>query len=312
MRNKVITVTMNPSVDKTIVLEQLVPYGLNRVVSSRLDPGGKGINVGRVLHGFGADVTATGLIAGTQGAFLLERLGEEGLDFDFMEIEGETRTNLKIVDNSVGKVTEINEQGFSVLPHQLEAFLERLETCSAQAEIVVLSGSLPPGAPDDFYAQCTEIAKNNGARVLLDADGAALFEGLKAMPYAVKPNLHELELLFHRKFDHLREIADAARELAAGGIGVVIVSMGSDGAIIAGQGELYKTGCWDIEVRSTVGAGDAMTAALSYSLMKQESLLDAARMATAAGTITASKSGTRFCTLEEMLASVEKVKVETL
>jgi len=312
MNPKVISVTLNPALDKTITLSKLTPYELNRVRSTRMDPGGKGINVGRVLHSFGVDVTVTGFIAGRQGEALLEQLGSSGIDCDFLWVEGETRTNYKILDESVSRITEINEPGFSVEPHYMDSFFEKLDRLSGQAEIVVLSGSLPPGVPMDYYASCARIAKNRGAKVLLDTGGQTLTEGLKALPYAVKPNLRELGTVFHQEFNNYRQVGEAAKKLIDQGIEIVIASMGPDGAVYANKNEIYKADSWNIPVKSTVGAGDAMVATLAYSILKQDSLHEIARLTTAASTITVSKTGTQFCSFDEVLASAGKVNVRSL
>jgi 1-phosphofructokinase len=312
MSQKVIAVAMNPSMDKTIILNKLIPNSLNRVRNTRLDPGGKGINVGRVLQSFGVDVTVTGLIAGRQGEALHELLKDSGLDCDFLKIEGETRINYKIIDESNNQVTEINEQGFYVEPHDVSSFLEKYETLSSKAEIVILSGSLPPGVPVNFYAECTTIAKNNGAKVLLDADGAVLIEGLKAIPYAVKPNLKELGTIFHEEFSNYRQVGEAVKKLIDQGIEIVIASMGPDGAVYANRNEIYKADSWNIPVKSTVGAGDAMVGTLAYSILKQDSLHEIARLTTAASTVTVSKIGTQFGSFEEVIESAGKVNIRSL
>lgn len=312
MNGKVIAVALNPSLDRTIRLKKLVPYGLNRVRETRIDPGGKGINVGRVLNSFGVDVTVTGFIAGRQGEVLLEHLLHCGIDADFMQVPGETRTNLKIVDESVSQITEINEQGFFVSQDDMESFLLKLDTLSIGAEIAILSGSLPPGIPVDFYATCTRIAKNNGAKVLLDAEGAVLFEGLKAMPYAVKPNLQELGTLFHTEFGSIRQVAEAARKLIDGGVEIVIVSMGPEGAVYVTKDEIIKADSWNIPVKSPVGAGDAMVGALAYSILQGDTLDEIARVSTAAGTITVSKEGTQFCSFDEVQALKQNVIARSL
>lgn len=312
MNQKVLTITMNPSIDKTILLDKLTPYGLNRVKNFRLDPGGKGINVARVLRSFHVDAAVSGLIAGKLGEVLQHHLKEADIPADFMEVEGETRTNLKIIDLSVNKTTEINETGFPVTPEQLEVFLSKFESISKQVSIVILGGSLPPGVPDDFYAQCTAIAKKAGAKVILDADGAALTKGIQAIPYAVKPNIHELENYFGESFTSLSQVAEAAKQLIAMGMEIVIVSMGPDGAVMADRQQVYKADSWDIPVKSTVGAGDSMVGALAYSILRQDSLYDIARLTTAAGTVTASKSGTQVCTLEEVLQNVTNVTVKPI
>lgn len=309
MSEKIITITLNPSIDKTITIEKLLPYGLNRVKNSRLDPGGKGINVARVLSNFGADVEVSGLIAGSQGMLLKDYLKQAGIQFDFLEINGETRTNLKIFDESVNKTTEVNETGFFVDEQTLASFKNKFKEVIKEASVVVICGSIPPGVPSGFYAECIKIAKTENVKTILDADGDALFEGLKAVPYAVKPNIHELEAFLERKLPGIKDVAEAAHELIQKGVETVIVSMGPDGAIVADKNETFKVDSWDIKVKSATGAGDSMVGSLAYSIVRNDSLYDIAKITTAAGTITASKAGTELCTLEETLNSIDNVTV---
>jgi 1-phosphofructokinase len=312
MSEKVISVALNPSIDKTITIERLIPYGLNRVLTTRTDPGGKGINVAKVLKSFGAHVTVTGLLAGSQGKLLLDDLKDAKIPADFLTNPGETRINLKIFDQSVNKTTEINESGFHVTPEVLNSFRQKFKESVKEANIVVLSGSLPPGIPEDFYAECVHVAKAAGAKCILDADAGALAQGVKAVPFAVKPNIHELERLNGHSLSGQDEVAKAAKELIETGISIVIVSMGADGAIIADRSEVYQAVSWKIEEKSATGAGDSMVAALAYSILNQKSLYDIARITTAAGTVTASKEGTLTCTLDEVLRSLANVTVTKL
>lgn len=312
MYGKVIAVALNPSIDKTIAIEHLVPYSLNRVVATRTDPGGKGINVAKVLKSFGADVTVTGLIAGSQGKLLLNYLKEADIPADFIKNPGETRTNLKIFDRSENKTTEINEPGFHVTPDVLDSFRQKFKGAVQEAEIAVLCGSIPPGVPEGFYAECIRTAKAAGAKCILDADAGALAQGIKAVPFAVKPNIHELELLNGHTFSNRDEVVKAAERLIETGIQIVIVSMGPDGAIISGQNGTYQAVPWKIEEKSATGAGDSMVAALAYSILNEKPLNDMAKITTAAGTVTASKEGTQTCTLDEVLRSLENVTVTRL
>ena len=309
---KVITVTMNPSIDKTITVDKLVPYGLNRVKSSRIDPGGKGINVARVLNNFKIDTLVSGLNAGEQGRVLKGFLEQAGLEFSFLEIEGDTRTNIKLVDISENKTTEINENGFSVSPQSLEQYKEMFKTQIENASLAVLSGSLPLGVPADFYAECIEIAKSKGVRTILDADGEPLKRGLKAVPYAVKPNIHELEAVIGRKLMTKKEVLNAARELLETGIEIIIVSMGADGAVIADRNEAFSSETWHADIKSTVAAGDSMVGALAFAVLSEKSLNEIAKITTAAGTVTASKEGTQICGMTEVFESLEKVTVKGL
>jgi 1-phosphofructokinase len=309
MRDKVIAVTLNPSIDKTITIEHLIPYGLNRVIDSRTDPGGKGVNVARVLKNFYVNVTVCGLIAGNQGKLLLDYLNRDGIQTDLLENTGETRVNLKILDESTNQTTEINEAGFMVTPEILASFKLKLKQSIHEANLVVLSGSLPPGVPENFYAECIALAKDEGIPSVLDADGNAFAEGVKAIPFAVKPNLRELELLTGNTFSNMNEIAQAAKKLIAVGIEIVIISMGPDGAIVADKNQVFRVNSWDVEVKSATGSGDSMVASLAYSILKKDSLFDIAKLTTAAGTITASKPGTKICTLDEVLQSLHHVVV---
>lgn len=312
MNDKIITVAMNPSIDKTINIDKLLPYGLNRIIRSRLDPGGKGINVARVLKNFGAHVIVSALIAGENGRRLERFLEQAGIRADLFQTGGETRINMKVVDDSVNRTTEFNEPGCRIDGKTVEAYRVRLESLFNETDIAVFSGSLPPGVPSDFYEESIQMARDHGIRTLLDADGEALAQGIRAVPYAVKPNIHELETLIGCKCRDWQDVADAAWHLISGGIAVVIVSMGPDGAIVVGHGAAYKVDTWDIPVKSTVGAGDSMVGSLAWSIQRNDSLYDIAKITTAAGTITASKAGTEICTSEEVMRSLDHVAVHEI
>ena len=308
----VVTVTLNPALDKTVVIHKLAVGGLNRVQSVRMDPGGKGINVARVLHGFGVNVKAAGLIAGSQGQILLQYLASEKIDTKFLTIPGETRTNLKIVDDNANITTEINEAGFQVGTADMIAFKHTLSTLLDETSFLVLSGSLPPQVDSSIYRDLTDIANRKGVKTILDADDEALIAGIEAVPFAIKPNIHELEKLAGKKLKDDREIIRAAREIIEKGIEIIIVSMGAQGAIIMDKKEVYRVRPGSIVPRSTVGAGDSMVAVLVYSLMSQHSLSETAKWVTAAGTVTAAKTGTQVCTLEEVRQFLNNVQVEKI
>lgn len=312
MKTYVATLTLNPALDKTVVIPNFNVGGLNRVEDIRIDPGGKGINVARVLKKFAVNVLATGLIAGFQGHQLLKKLEKEDINNSFLEIEGETRTNIKIVDKKSKITTEINECGFMVAGQDLDFFAKKLHDLLSDISILMIGGSLPLGVPPNIYHNYIQLANNMGVRTILDADGIALEEGIKARPFAIKPNLYELEKLLGRRLETDTEIIKAGKELVAQGISVVLVSMGREGSIILDKNEAFRVYPFPITPKSTVGAGDSMVAALVYSLLQNKSLREIARWTTAAGTVTASKEGTQVCTLSEVSDCLDKVEVKEL
>lgn len=312
MNPYVVTVTLNPALDKTVTLDKLKVGGLNRVGNIRVDPGGKGVNVAKVLNKFGVNVVAAGLIAGFQGQLLLQYLEEERIKSRFIKVQGETRVNMKIIEEQTETMTEINEAGFAVNNKALEEFEEELSGLLEQASLLVLSGSLPRGVQDSVYRKYIELAKGRGVKTILDADGDVLKEGIKALPYAIKPNIHELEKLFGRKMADDMEITRAARQLIHEGINLVIVSKGAEGAVVLDKNVTYSVKPFPIIPKSTVGAGDSMVAALAYTLMNNKPLCDIARWVTTAGTVTASKPGTQVCEIGEVQQFLDQVQLAKL
>lgn len=309
MNASVYTVTLNPALDKTIILPSLNVGELNRVKEIRIDPGGKGVNVAKVLKNFNTDVVATGFIAGEQGQQLRKQLNNLGINEKFLDVSGETRINLKIFDESSSITTEINELGFEVCEDDINNFLQLLSNEINKDTILVLGGSLPIGTPINSYKSIIEMGKEKEAIVILDADGQAFEEGIKAKPFAVKPNIFELEQYFGRSINSDKEILQTGQELLDLGISLVIVSMGSQGSLVMNNQEAYRVYPFSISPKSTVGAGDSMVAALVYCLINNMSLSEIALWMTTAGTITASKQGTKVCTLAEVKNSLNKTKI---
>jgi len=309
MKQTILTVTLNPAVDKTVTVKQLVVAGLNRIQDVRIDAGGKGINVAKVLRRFEADVQAWGLKAGHQGRVIEEKLREYGITSHFLEAEGQTRINLKVVDETSMQTTELNEPGFMPSEALIEQFVTELKEQLAETGMLVLGGSLPPGVPSDFYKRLIEIANAAGVPVILDADGEALAHGIEAAPYALKPNIHELEALFGETFDTDERLTAAARKLLDKGIRVVIVSMGAEGSLIVNADQAIRAMPFKIIPQSTVGAGDSMVAAMAYCFLNGMSLEETARWTTAAGSVTASKPGTDVCTLAEVREKLKLVEL---
>ena len=306
------TVTLNPALDKTVEIPGMALDTVNRVTSMRTDPGGKGINVSKVIAKLGGESCAVGILGGESGRTLLAALEREGLRTHFRFVEGQTRTNLKIIDRVLHTNTDINEPGLTVSPADLDALLRDLLGMVREGDIVVLAGSLPQGAPQDTYRVWTAACREKGARVCLDADGVLLAEGLKAAPYLIKPNEDELSRLVGHRLTDTDELIAEGRRLLKGGVTRVVISLGERGALyLRGNEVLYAEGL-SVPVGSTVGAGDSVVAALAYADSLGMSDEDAVRLSTATGAANVMCSGTQPAEREAVEKLLPQVKIRRI
>lgn len=301
------TVTLNPALDKTVEIPNLALDTVNRITKMRTDPGGKGINVSKVIAKLGGTSKAIGILAGNSGKAIQDALDSEGLAHNFRFVPGETRTNLKVIDPENHTNTDINEPGIDVDAPELTALLYDLLKELKQGDIVVLAGSLPKGAPKDTYYTWVESCKKAGAKVFLDADGELLAEGLKAAPYLVKPNNDELSRMMGRELKTLDELADAGQALIRRGIEHVVVSMGGRGALYLRKDSVIYAPALKVKVGSTVGAGDSVVAALAYAEAEGLNEENTVRLSIATGAANVMCSGTQAAErsqIEELLPLV--------
>lgn len=306
------TVTLNPALDKTATVENLRLDSVNRISELRVDPGGKGINVSKVVRELGAKTVAIALLGGHTGTMLRNMLVELGIECKVLEVEGETRTNLKIKDPALKTNTDINEPGPEVTDEQLRGMLDGLVGEVGSGDIVVLSGSLPRGAAADTYKVWVAALKKTGAKVYLDADGDKLVRGIEAKPDLIKPNEIELGAMMGRTLDADDKIVEAARELIDGGLDRVMVSMGGAGALYVARDVTIKANPVKVPVGSTVGAGDSVVAALAYAQDKGLGLEDTMRLAMATGAANVMQSGTQAAPRELVDSLIDKVVVTRL
>ncbi|WP_139906193.1 1-phosphofructokinase [Clostridium thermarum] len=305
----IITVTLNPAVDKTIKIDNFTPGNVNRVSEMRFDAGGKGINVSKVIDVLGGKSLATGILAGSTGNYIKEYLNSLNIENQFIFINGETRTNTKIVDSVNKANTDINEPG----PVVGEADIEKVRTVIQEklhpGSIAVFSGSVPAGVPKDIYRQLIALAKEKGAKTILDADGELLKYGMEAGPYLVKPNIHELERVFGSKIESMDEAILLSKQIKKEyGIKVLVVSLGEKGALFLNDDATILAEGIKVQPISTVGAGDSMVAALAYSLDKGYSFEDSIRLAVASGTANVMTSGTQPAELSAIREFEKQVK----
>lgn len=306
------TVTLNPAVDKTVYVDNFAIDTVNRATSVRQDAGGKGINVSKTIQQLGGSSTAVAVLGGPAGSFISSALNEMGIAVRAFSVAGSTRTNTKVVDLASKTYTDINEPGAAVTEELLSDALAILALEVNPGDIVVLSGSLPAGAPAGTYATWARACRDAGARVFLDADGDALTCGIAAKPYLIKPNEVELSRMLGRELREIDDILGAARELVERGIEHVMISMGGEGAIFVSTRGAWRLRQPEVEVVSTVGAGDSVVAALAYATSEMKPLDEALRLSMAVGAATVMRPGTEPARREDVERLFEQVTIEAL
>ena len=280
----ILTVTLNPALDKIIILECLKRGKLNRVKETNILAGGKGINVSEVLTKLNIGNKALGIIGGNNGQKINSMLEKKKVKSDFIWSEFETRQNLKIKEKNTNRETEINETG-RVSKENIEDFLISFDKIVEKNKTVVLSGSLPDGVEKNIYAELIVKAQAKGAKVILDSSGDEFKLALKNSPYLIKPNLVEIENLLGKKINNNDDLKKGAKYLLDQGVKVVMVSLGAKGAFIASEKEGYRIYTPQVQIsQTTVGAGDTMVAGLAAEIDKGESLKDTGVFAAALAT----------------------------
>lgn len=306
----IVTLTPNPAVDQTVMVEHLAIGSVNRFSKSHLDPAGKGVNVSRMAHRLGWPTIAFGFLAGEIGQLVEVALEAEGVEHHFVHMPGQTRINITLVERAERVATSLYGPG----PAIDDAHRARLDNLffawTRAARLLVLAGSLPPGMPHDAYATYIRHARSMGVPTVLDADGEALRLGVAARPYLIKPNIEEAERLLGRSLPDLDAVIEAATELEARGVDIVVISMGADGAVCAADGKVFRAVPPTVEVRSTVGSGDSFVAGMAVSICREESITDALRLATAAGAATAAALGTALGAADSITELLPQVVVE--
>ncbi|RZQ62539.1 1-phosphofructokinase [Amycolatopsis suaedae] len=256
----IVTVTLNPSLDRTIEVSQLVPGAMMRATGTWLDPGGKGVNVARALTVHGIPSCAVVPRNGAAGDELVALLIAGGIDVRAVAVSGYTRSNVSLTEPD-GTVTKVNEPGGQLGEADLEDIVRTVLAAAEQAEWVVASGSLPPGVPDTFYAELGHALRDLGVRFAVDTSGPALRAALAAEPALVKPNRDELAEFAGHPITTVADVVRVAERMRRDGAGTVLASLGADGAVLV---DARGVRCGDSPVdgggRSSVGAGDAMLA----------------------------------------------------
>ncbi|MFH5836933.1 1-phosphofructokinase [Proteiniclasticum sp. C24MP] len=308
----IITVTLNPAMDKTMVIDGIELGEVNRADSVRNDIGGKGINVSKVLRSLGTDTLATGFLGGNIEDQFRKELKNMGILDQFISIQGNTRTNIKLVDRKNETNTDINDPGPVISSEELETFISFYDETVEKGDIVVLAGGLPPNIPQNLYGRLTRMAKEKEALVVIDAEGESLHHALLELPYMIKPNEKELADYLGKEALTEEEIIHSAQYLVEKGIRKVLVSRGEKGSIFITELSTLKGKGLEVQVKSTVGAGDSMVAALVFAENEKLSDFETLALAQATGAAAVATEGTKACTREEvekhLAAAREKIE----
>lgn len=278
----VLTVTLNPALDQTVVLAHLRVGEVNRAVSALVHAGGKGVNVASCLADWDhSGVTAAGILGADNQVPFTSLFQAKSITDGFLRVSGETRTNIKL--SHEGETTDINLPGLTILPDKVEALVDAIRRLTVPGGLVLLAGSLPAGIMPALYPRLAAQIVGQGARVLADTSGAPLRAVLNgsAMPSVIKPNREELEEFVGHRLADDAAIIGAARALAMSGVTLVVVSLGADGALFVTESAFLRASLPPMRVTSTVGAGDAMMAGVIAGLREGAALERIARLGTA-------------------------------
>jgi 6-phosphofructokinase 2 len=306
--NLVLTLTINPAVDRTITVDRLVFEDRGYILDRTESAGGRGINASHVIHGFGGKTMALLTSGGENGAKMEKSLARMEFPYQIVRVRQETRTNITISDRQ-GLTVKLNEIGAPLEPHEVNQIRDLVAKHLAKSRWLMICGSLPPGVPPHFFCEVIEMAKKRHVKTLIDSDGEALSHALESKPSMITPNQPEAERLLGRALLTRTQFLEAIERIKGMGPESVILSLGSRGAIGSGPDGVFEALPPRIDALCPIGAGDALAAALVWSLDKKKQFQDAVRWAVAAGTAKAALPGMTFPTLEQTRAVYKQVEV---
>lgn len=308
----VITVTLNPAIDRVLVVRN---WTLGRRVlaeQTHLSPAGKGIVASRIVHLLGGETLALLFSAGLAGRYLAEQLSYEGVPHELFWVDGETRVNTVIVDRQTGQQTTLSVQSLRARMEDLERLEHRLQELSQEPHLWAFCGSLPPGLPQDSYQRLIELVRERSQWVLVDTSGEALYYALQAKPHLVKPNVYELEELLGRSLPSMEHLRQAGQEIRDQGVEWVVITMGSMGLLALGPGREYYLPAPEVPVVNPAGAGDAVLGAIAHALDRKVDMESALRLGIAAAATVVQSIGTGESTKEQIERYFREVRIEIL
>ena len=306
---KIVTFTANPAIDKSTEVDMVVPDEKLRCAPPRYDPGGGGVNVSRALHRLGGDTVALFPCGGPSGRVLEDLLEREGVPLQPLGIEGWTRENLMVFGSSAEQQYRFLFDGPELTDREWERCLEAIDAFDPHPEILVVSGSLPPNAPEDLYQRIARWGKEHGVRVVLDASGPAVPRAFDPGIFLLKPNFRELEELVGTTLNGEVDIEEACRSLVAdGSCEVLLVSLGAGGALVTTADSQERIPTPTVPIASKVGAGDSMVAGTVLGLTRGWSVLRSVRLGVAAGAAAVKTPRTELCRRDDVEALFEQIE----
>lgn len=297
---EILTLTLNPTIDLSSSVENVFPEHKLRCGPACNEPGGGGLNVARAIHKLGGQARALHFCGGPTANILRALLDEARIEHEAVAIEGWTRQSVTILETATRQQYRFVMPGPTFTEAEWRGALERVAKMTAMPDLVVASGSLPPGVPDDFYGQLARRVRERGGQFILDTSGPALAAAIHAGVFLIKPSLRELRSLVGDSLEHEADQEKAAlRIVETGGAKIVVVSLGAAGALFASSAGCERMRSPTIPVRSKVGAGDSMVAGITLGLARDYSLRDAVRFGIAAGAAAVMNPGTQLCRRED-------------
>ena len=306
------TLTLNPALDRELTVPQIEFDTVLRATALRIDCGGKGFNVSRALQKLGASTHALGFLGGGTGTKISAGLAELGINRSFIAIKGETRTNISIVSESETHHIKVNESGPHITQAEQLALLAQVKSLAQEGDWWVLSGSLPRGVPENFYAQIIKLVQQVDGRAVLDTSGVPLRAACQAAPYLIKPNAFEAEELTGVSLTAPEDAEETIAAIHKLGVANVLISFGKMGALISDGLETWFGPAPSIKERNPSGAGDSTVAGLIWGLNQELSLAESLRWAVACGTTAATLPGTAVGEYELVASFYEQITVHQL
>ena len=303
------TLTLNPAIDRTIYTASLSKEDVTRVEKTIRDAAGKGINTSKVLKQLSVDSICLGFIAGANGQFIQNSLEALDIKQNFITVAGETRENIKLIEQSTHQIYEINESGPTLHQAHLDILFKQLDSLKKD-DILILSGSAPKGISSDIYE--TIIKTYPHLFTILDSSGPLFKAGLNAKPNVIKPNKFELEQYAGRTLSTLEDIINVSKDILKSGIDYVFVSLGSSGSIVLSINETLHATVPSLKIKSTVGAGDSFVAGLAKTFNEKQSLEDILRYASSVGSASVLSEGTASVNISDIDTLYNQIKIKKI